>query len=186
MRRLSSPPTRPKLALLKPTHATGGKATLRATVTTNGTPGTVFFKYGRTTAYDKATTPVTVDANTVARTITEALTGLDDGKTYNFQFVFLNAGGSEGPKTANAKTNTVPRALDDTEAISKLASVEIDVLANDSDADADTLLRAVDADGGAEVFAARVVLKARFANVETVTFYSKGEYVSMNCRIPVK
>ena len=122
----------------------------------------------------------------VARTITEALTGLDDGKTYNFQFVFLNAGGSEGPKTANAKTNTVPRALDDTEAISKLASVEIDVLANDSDADADTLLRAVDADGGAEVFAARVVLKARFANVETVTFYSKGEYVSMNCRIPVK
>ena len=132
-------PFLPAVTLKEATHA-AGQVTLHGAVTTNGTPGVVYFEYGLTTTYDKKTTAVPVDASVIALPLTEPLTGLAPDKTYNQRLVFAPSSAAAATAvTANLTTNIAPVAKDDRVTLASPDPMTIEVLKNDTDAEGDTV-----------------------------------------------
>ena len=116
-------------------------ARLNGTVDANNAPRAVFFDYGLTTAYG---TTVVATPGTVSTTIAEAvradLTDLLPHTTYHYRVRAEGDLGNDNGSDATFKTlNHTPVAVNDTAVAAPGSVVNIDVLANDSDADNDAL-----------------------------------------------
>jgi uncharacterized delta-60 repeat protein len=114
-------------------------ATANGTVDAKGSLREVFIDYGLTTSYGNSVsaTPATI---TTSGNVSADLTGLLPHKTYNYR---VRADGDLGNAPGANKTfttlNNAPVGTNDTAIIQPGAVGSIDVLANDTDADADLL-----------------------------------------------
>ncbi len=136
----------PTLTLGTPEKLLGGKATLVANVTANGTPGSMFFQYGLTNgqivSYGSQSPAEALDASAVGKKISAPLTGLARGASYNYRFVFQDRA-NVMTVTANSTFSTlnhVPVPKADTFSLPALTATLLDVLKNDTDADGDPLI----------------------------------------------
>ena len=114
-------------------------ATANGTVDAKGSLREVFIDYGLTTSYGNSVT-ATPATTTTSGNVSAALTGLLPHKTYNYR---VRADGDLGNAFGANKTfttlNNTPVGTNDTAIIQPGATGSIDVLANDTDADADLL-----------------------------------------------
>ena len=90
-----------------------------------------------TTVPDSAHNTNPVGANATSYTVT----GLTNGQEYNFWIRANNALGTSSPSDLVTVTpiNTIPTAVDDTSSTDEDTAIDINVIANDTDADGDTL-----------------------------------------------
>ena len=132
----------PTIVLQNTTTPLGGKATLKATITSNGAATTVTFSYGTTTSYGTTVTatPVLLAAD-VDKAVTASLEGLDRGTTYHFKATATSTLGTTN--TADtiflAATNAAPIAKADTATLRGRTPIVINVLKNDSDKEGDVI-----------------------------------------------
>lgn len=136
----------PVLTIQPATKLKGDLATLRATVTANGTAGTAFFEYSTSGAFDTEVETSTetwmLDGSQEALTLSTEVPGLDRNVTYHFRLVLREpAPGSDFRSTsASFLTNQSPVARADTFHLRSLRAAPLDVRKNDTDPDEDDLL----------------------------------------------
>jgi phosphodiesterase/alkaline phosphatase D-like protein len=87
-------------------------ATVTGTVNPVGRETTVWFEYGRTTAYGFRTTARDVGAGTADVPISIALTGLRAGLRYHYRLVARSAGGTNAGRDSSFATHALPRGGD--------------------------------------------------------------------------
>ncbi|HEX8297163.1 MAG TPA: Ig-like domain-containing protein [Chthoniobacteraceae bacterium] len=180
----AEPAYTPTLATQAPTGVSGGKATLRGTVTANGTPGTVFFEYGLTNAYGQSTPPIAIGAGDIRRAVTAELSGLERDKTYHFHLVFQDAGNVTIASTIDqtfVTANNLPVAVADSYSLPDRQPISLAVLKNDRDADGDPIaITAVTqpANGMATISGDRILYTpgADFRGTDTFTYTIEDTY----------
>ena len=119
----------PKLTLKPATHA-GGKVTAHGVVTTNGTLGVVYFKYGTTASLDKQTTAMAVAANDIEREFSEELP-LAANTAYSHSFVFAATAEALSTNQSEVRpTNIAPVVADLRVVLPLSGSITIDALAS--------------------------------------------------------
>ncbi len=116
-----------------------GTATLRGTVTANGTAGKAHFEYGLTNAYGSVTSDVVVGANSINQPIQASVPGLTRNMTYHFRLVFVDDATLTPANGADAQfvTNNAPVARTDTINAAGTGPTTINPLVNDTDVDVD-------------------------------------------------
>jgi Ca2+-binding RTX toxin-like protein len=87
-------------------------ATVTGTVNPVGRETTVWFEYGRTTAYGFRTTARDVGAGTADVPVSIALTGLRAGLRYHYRLVARSAGGTNAGRDSSFATHALPRGGD--------------------------------------------------------------------------
>src|SRR5262249_18212297 len=122
-------------------------ATVAGTVNANGFDATVTFEYGPTDSYGSVVpaTPSPVTSGD-ATAVGPAISGLTPHTTYHYRATAVNSNGTaHGADASFATPNSQPVAGNDAASVLGGNTVGIDVLANDSDADGDSLTAQVGA-----------------------------------------
>ena len=71
-----------------------GGATLNGAANPNGQPTSVYFQYGKTTAYGSVTGTQSIGSGSTVQSVSSSLTGLSANTTYDFRLVTVNASGT--------------------------------------------------------------------------------------------
>jgi hypothetical protein len=123
----------------KPTP--GGKVTLGAKVTANGSDTQVVFVYGTTTdVYPNSSSQSTVTANLVDQEVFVEIEGLERGLVYHYRARATNDDGttqSPNDLTFVATPNQAPRTVADNVTLRGSEPILVDVLKNDRDPEGD-------------------------------------------------
>ena len=121
--------------------ATANSATVKALVTSHGDFVKLTVAYGLTTSYGATKEIAGIEDDAMQLEKVFEIVDLVRGKTYNYRLTAVNAGGTA--TTANATfitgTNNLPVANEDIVQTKGRNAMTIDVLANDTDKDADKL-----------------------------------------------
>jgi|GEM_PF-2978208 len=132
-------PLSPGASTLPATSVTTNSATLNGTANPEGFASTAQFQFGTTTSYGTSTSAQSIGSGTNAVNISANISGLAAHTTYHFVAIGTNAAGTgNGGDLTFTTLDTPPVASPDT--VNNVSGpVTIAVLANDSDADGDTL-----------------------------------------------
>lgn len=84
------------------------EASLEAQVNPAGQPTTVKVEYGLDSSYGKSTTPVSIGAGEVSRSVGVSLQGLGAGQLYHFRFSATNATGTSVGGDQTLRTSRLP------------------------------------------------------------------------------
>lgn len=127
----------PALTILKATDVVADRATLRATITSNGTTGTALFQYTSDTTFGTPgeVTVQTIDGTEEALALSAPVSALERNKTYRFRLILRTASSDLPSNPETFLTNQIPIARADTFHLTRLRPTSVDVLKNDSDKD---------------------------------------------------
>jgi hypothetical protein len=136
---LVAAPLSPGVVTLAATSITTSGATLNGTVSPEGLATTAQFQFGTTGSYGTATGAQGIGSGTSAVNVSANIIGLSPHTTYHFTATGTNAAGTgSGGDLTFTTLDTAPVANADT--VNNVSGpVNIAVLANDTDADGDTL-----------------------------------------------